>query len=103
LAQAARQARDEAHTRATQLERLQTAHTMAVRALHTAIPQGCRPRAAVEAELTDALEQLQVLEQLRVQQQDHARLHEERATAEATLQTVQETITRLDAEVWTHL
>jgi len=97
LAQAAWQARDEAQTRATQLECLQREHSTAVQALRTAIPQGCRPRAAVEAELTDARQHLQVLEQLRVQQHDRARLCEERATAEATLQTVQETLSRLNA------
>jgi DNA repair protein SbcC/Rad50 len=97
LAQAAWQARDEAQTRATQLERLQREHATALHALRTAIPQGCRPRAAVETEMTAAREQLQVLEQLRVQQQDRARLREERATTEATLQTVQETLSRLDA------
>ena len=67
LAQAAWQARDEAHTLATQFARLQKEHTSALHALRTAIPQDCRPRAAVEAELTAAREKLQVLEQLRVQ------------------------------------
>jgi exonuclease SbcC len=97
LAQAAWQARDETQTLATQCERLQTEHATALHALRTAIPQGCRPRAAVEAELTAVREQLQILEQFRVQQQDHARLREERATAETTLQTVQEALSRLDA------
>jgi DNA repair exonuclease SbcCD ATPase subunit len=97
LAQAAWQARDEAQMGVTQLERLQREHTTAVHTLRTAIPQGCRPRATVEAELTDARQQLQVLEQLRAQQHDRARLREERTAAEATLQTVQETLSRLDA------